>query len=164
MASQLVMGMDLDPASTDDFRHVVAQTLAPDGYVVGGIQMTESPPEGVDAGEQADDDGGVRGAAPGVDLREDGQRLVQPPRLARALRGDGLDVVQPQPRCVLAATATQQLRTPVPLRRERCAFAAASSSWASRADTAPRALEPLVRAAALPLATPELSPLRWRRR
>ena len=46
MASQLVMGMDLDPASTDDFRHVVAQTLAPDGYVVAGIQQTESDPPG----------------------------------------------------------------------------------------------------------------------
>ena len=44
MASQLVMGMDLDPASTDDFRHVVAQTLAPDGYVVAGIQQTETEP------------------------------------------------------------------------------------------------------------------------
>ena len=40
MASQLVMGMDLDPASTDDFRHVVAQTLAPDGYVVLTLTLT----------------------------------------------------------------------------------------------------------------------------
>ena len=51
ISSQLLVGLDLDPASTDDFRHVASHTLAPDGYVVGGIQMTESPPEGVDAGE-----------------------------------------------------------------------------------------------------------------
>ena len=51
ISSQLLVGLDLDPASTDDFRHVASHTLAPDGYVVGGIQMTESPPEGVDTGE-----------------------------------------------------------------------------------------------------------------
>ena len=57
MASQLVMGMDLDPASTDDFRHVVAQTLAPDGYVVAGIQQTETEPKApaTDAAEDASD-------------------------------------------------------------------------------------------------------------
>ena len=53
MSSQLVMGMDLDPASTDDFRHVVAQTLAPDGFLVAGIQQTESDA----AGEPAEAEG-----------------------------------------------------------------------------------------------------------
>ena len=62
-----------------------------------GEGVEDGAEEADEAGEQADDDGGVRGAAPGVDLREDGQRLVQPPRLARALRGDGLDVVQSSP-------------------------------------------------------------------
>jgi len=42
LSSHLVLGLDLDPASTDDLRHLVAQTLSPVGFVVAGIQMTES--------------------------------------------------------------------------------------------------------------------------
>ena len=41
MSSNLVLGSDLDPASTDDFRHLIAHTLASDGFVVAGIQLTE---------------------------------------------------------------------------------------------------------------------------
>ncbi|KAL3927836.1 MAG: hypothetical protein SGPRY_002650 [Prymnesium sp.] len=62
LSSDLVLGYDLDPASTDDFRHLVAQatfpfpplcasydshtryTLSPGGFIVGGIQMTEVDP------------------------------------------------------------------------------------------------------------------------
>jgi hypothetical protein len=42
LSVQLVLGLDLDPASTDDLRQLVAQTLAPDGFIIGGIQQTES--------------------------------------------------------------------------------------------------------------------------
>ena len=43
LSAQLLLGLDLDPASTDDLRQVVSQALAPDGYVVVGIQQTEAP-------------------------------------------------------------------------------------------------------------------------
>jgi hypothetical protein len=44
LSAQLVLGSDLDPASSDDLRHVVALATASDGFVVAGIQQTESPP------------------------------------------------------------------------------------------------------------------------
>eukprot|EP00966_Prymnesium_polylepis_P118276 2734623-Prymnesium_polylepis.1 len=45
LSADLVLGYDLDPASTDDFRHLVSQSLSPGGYVVGGIQLTEASPD-----------------------------------------------------------------------------------------------------------------------
>ena len=42
LSAQMVLGLDLDPASTDDLRRVVSQSLASDGFVVAGIQQTES--------------------------------------------------------------------------------------------------------------------------
>ena len=44
LSAQLVLGSDLDPASTDDLRGVVVHSLAPDGFVIAGIQQTETPP------------------------------------------------------------------------------------------------------------------------
>jgi len=46
LSAQLVVGSDLDPASTDDLRHVVALATATDGFVVAGIQQTETPQAG----------------------------------------------------------------------------------------------------------------------
>ena len=44
LSAQMVLGLDLDPASTDDLRKVVSQSLASDGFIVAGIQQTETPP------------------------------------------------------------------------------------------------------------------------
>ena len=57
LSSQIVLGLDLDPASTDDLRGLVSQTLARDGFVIAGIQQTESvsppPPPHAANGAQA---------------------------------------------------------------------------------------------------------------
>ena len=56
LSADLVLGSDLDPASNEDLRSVVAQTLKPDGYVVAGIQQTENPggkPEEAEEGTEA---------------------------------------------------------------------------------------------------------------
>ncbi|KAL1524290.1 hypothetical protein AB1Y20_019193 [Prymnesium parvum] len=45
LSTDLVLGYDLDPASSDDFRHLISQTLLPDGFIVGGIQLTEVDPD-----------------------------------------------------------------------------------------------------------------------
>ena len=52
MTTDLVLGLDLDPSSADDFRLLVAQSLTPRGFVVAGLQMTE---DGSDAHEEVDE-------------------------------------------------------------------------------------------------------------
>ena len=52
MTTDLVLGLDLDPSSADDFRLLVAQSLTPRGFVVAGLQMTE---DGSDAHGEVDE-------------------------------------------------------------------------------------------------------------
>ena len=74
LSAQLVLGSDLDPASTEDFRKVVAKALSPDGFVIAGIQQTEvkQEAEAEEDGSAAATPSATRGAGGGAGVAHDG--------------------------------------------------------------------------------------------